>query len=1389
MRYKVIYPGHPDPIERSKSLVLFYHQYVTSRDRERLATEIFEKIKTDRNFPYTFHTVFFLLNSRLIKEDNGKEFLQLLQNNAHLRIAILETLEDDHPGEVGQLQELQLTEPLTEIEFQLLPELLDKERASAMAKLDEWFYNHFKDFYQHCPKLFYALSNKVLKELIIHNPEAVDLLNDKILANLYGRIIELEELYQILSLKASPEIQKKNAATVLAFCLKEKKDLLAKFFTTIKNRTAEDSLGFKRIDAIKNLLMSLGADLLKFFQQNPELFTSYFGKPKDLEVLLKQWPNVMTYLTNLIKNPQIASWVSSNIIGITALLYRNKIVKKEDIKYFLTKYPDRKQPFITTLTESIHDTIPKLKQSSAQMVTDVSTLLHNTELGLVNIQSDLESYMQNPELCSVIDRLFIINQGCWDFFSNQLVKRVDASKDQFPLLDARRMVARKTALASSLKELEATLTTLQMYVLIVSNEWQNVKKFFQNPVGIEAASHPLLRLRLRLFNVDDPEKLNKEIVSFLLSDEGKKCFEGNYEIVDLLLLLATGEEIIEAIAVLLNYKKQLADQKKVRELLLLTNSLDYLVNCLIRNRFVNSKFKAAVTAENLLIIIDLYRSKEMLRQLDPRIFISALQPLDLEHRLMIIENLIDSQFAIELFVSSNKLGYCYLLIELLNNQTLKCLLSKLQREEIIYLLNVISFGMAVFLFENECNDYPLVGGGFDSIDFFRSFVLENLQEFTNPNLLNYFKECRWLVDTISYEQFSNLMHSYASSELILMMLESKKDFLARLCGDKDILLHILLRNLTFGNWFFENWHSQYYTAFQPEYFFNELFRPENKKILRAYLNEKIPAFLGIVKNILNNIEPELRAKIESEFPELTTTVLAVKTREKIFFASKPSSHSVASPLKATSVYKGLQGPSAVELRDLHSLLKHNIHAGIARLEAGIYRKTLELKLKYFPVSLVLNNAFYSFLLDLRFRKEKDVLHGFLMSLPRDLFMGLSGLVVNPTEVNQIQLVRILNKLKDLLLCSVITLNQQLKEQTKDYQVTLNMFLNILYLCAENFPNEIREFLEDPEFSRVILEQLKILFCYNDHLCAHEGELLLRLLFIHTDLRNQSQAISQPSCASFLLQDITMQRVTLSGARADYVAKLFSVEFLLETKNIALIGYFLRSSFYTERLNTNQLLALASVNNVLQYSLILYPSNAKKFAMSELYKLEIRSSLNPLITRVPTEPKESERQLDQPSPIKKSSTTLILRELQTEPGIKLHDLNDTSCEEEEHLSLQLISNPLLSFLKDPNIIQALLSIHQKRPYISRLSLLQEIIYMVTDAQDSLDMYFERFARKLPLDQVDILKIEHLREWQAKFDRNKLIEHESVVIASELEGAPEREAPPSREEAIQVPKMSS
>lgn len=1360
MKYKVINPLSLNVQQLTASLLDQYQAYFTTNDPETLAKEFWEKIKAEPKYVYTLDVIFFLINTGCLLEDEKEfeKFLKLIEKNTSLQDVISDVLqkqplEEDWP----ELTELQLSSKFTSDALRVFLKQIKDGRESAIETLITFFFKecNFIVFDKYCPSLINKLNDVNLGRLLTTNDSAVILLASKRFSQRCAVILKPESLFKIFSLNIKQEKRKEFTTTLLDFCLKYKKGFLSVFFAKITQ--IKDVEVAAQIDTIKTNLSSLGESLLKFFQTHPEFFMSYFGTARDFVNLLIQSSNPIMVLSSIIREKFIAKWIARNITSISAALFRMMPEKKhEEILRFLAKNPGSYPTFNEFLLYSIKPMLSQIDSYTSLGIADIFQLaLHPIIRKKLNFQEKIREYLGQTRFGTLVDRLITEDEALWEFYVNSLWKEVIINKYNFPLIEARRSVALKVDPIISLSSLEKNLSPLEAFTLADTNEWQCVRKYLNNQANSEPVTNPILKIRMRQLEGTVPNNFRSDTINFLLTQEGLACLVASYEYIDILVFFGSGEQIIHGLEALFIRRTQLHGKEKTN---LLCN-LEYFINKIIKNYYVLNKTISSITTSNLLGIIEIFMREELLRFLDFKIFIESLllQPVPIQ--LNIIKKIVDKKMTKHLFLESQEHGYSYLLINLLDaNEIIESLFSQLTEEDLCELLDSVTSVLVLkFIFESYACAWLLPK--------LISIIINYGQYIANPKFWGYVISHEKLIKSVaanlSYEQFVALLSSQESNSLKQVVFTYIDLFpINKLLRDEKNLISVLCKNEKFGEIFFTSWLRFYEAHLLPEELFYHLFKPENEMVLDYYYNKNISHFLAMLSAVVTALDPKLRDKIKEKYPNIPSQPVSHKMEIDVLHSSK----SILSQKTYADVchYIDLHGAKAEKLKGLHLLLTESLLEGLERLQSEILLRQIPFTVEYVPISLLLTDKFHQFLDHLISSENRKLLDDYLLSLPRDFYLGFHYLIEEPTDINQVAYVKIICRLKELMLKYLIFRATEL-EKNQD-AIASYSFLNILYLCAENCPNQINAFLCQEAFAEKVIRCLK--YVGEKQIFGCEGELVVKLSLLKLNLSVPSQGDSD-YYNYVILQSLLVQTTVLTGRRAEYIKGLFDPHYLLQLKNIALVGYFLRLPFYGSKLCNEDLMRLVGLCPSLRYGLLFYPHHYNKLSQQNLLASLYAPENIPLIEfsneHVLLTPLRNKLALEKIATGVPASTSQFFPMINS-PKSK-YSPEDNFKVEDRRLAKCLEANLLLSFLT--SCLPLIFKINEAHPLRSRLEIMEYLIFLVVEQnpEPSVEHRLKSLQRLLPEDSTKYITINQVELWRKEFS-TKHLEDPKKIIVSEL-----------------------
>lgn len=1306
--------------EKIKLILKLYRSYQASDNRKIFAKDTWAAITKDPKHFYTLDIFFVIINESILRLDQDfYDFLKFLQKNKPLRNAISEIIIQDSTSEENHqvITEEQLCSTFNLNELGFLKQQLAADRKDAVEDLrDKFKKNGLRDFIKFCPLLFHEMKEESLKNLLLSNPVAVELLKDKIIIQrIISSTLLTEDDLLLLFAHVFPEEEREYFTKILLdFCHNYKPTFTKNLFVTINQQVATQGINSFHVDCIKENLASCKTYLLKFLEENPSLFLDYINSTAQLIDLLNKSPDPITYLNNLAaKEKNIGSWIEQNIVSITASLIKlNLPVQK--INFFL----NTRKAFPTLLPNAIRKALVEIGQTKIDVVNDAFVLMLNPNIKSQFTLSvnDLKTFSQNPKLHVFMDHLLTQDERLCQLFKDQLLDGMNrsAARKNFPLVFARLDAAKKLEVFDTISSFESSLTVLEAMLIASTTEWDLLYRYLNTKPFRGQVGHPIFKARIDYKPTNNKIVFAQKFIDYLLTADGFKLLISDSDYIEIIVTLGSGEQISQCLLLMNQYRNQKPPTLSSSEISRVIVQLNILqVN--ISSHYVLEKFIDGLNVDNIAKCCEIFTNKHLSRYLDCELLLKGILTLDRDERAKILSKIATKEIVFKIFSESGQKGYCALLINVLTEQNLiQSLFKALDEKELFALANKLSESVITHIFHPRFSQ--VVGELLQILQL-------NFLKITSYSLYKQlFKSKKFLSEVaaeMSLETFVNWLISDIGKQLTPLIIASGAFPILKVICNVDYTIKVICNNAVFGNEYFNQWNELGERSVLPEILIPRLLS-ENEEITRSYMNNN--NFMSLLMNVMYALPIDvvtiLRMRL-GDVPRLSINEIVNRRKSLVNSRVAPAAtnrRSVYIPLNLNQYkYLDLTGPKAGLLQNVHGKLYEDLKKGIDILIEHIENSQLELTNKYIPTNLLLHPVFFQYLQKLAENSDTKFLD-YLFSLPRDLFEGYKDLIENPDTTAQLAFIKILHDIKSLIIHYLVHASKKYSDTT-DVNFMKN-FLFVLYLGCENFPNDVLNLCQrDTLFRKTVISFLqqegirKIPITF-------EGELLLRFLLLKVILPAHSNTSQQvQNIAHQFIQNFSCARITLSKKNASYIKRLFTNIDLLNIKNEKLIAHFLRVSLLSENFSTNNLLEFVSLFPTLVHSVFFYPHLLEKIVakhavqnfisvLKDLYANTDFSKMSLLVDAFAQTPVAAK-----PSEPSTSTFGKLRLPLEINGGAE-HSIIVLS--DEDAISANLEKNPQLSCLREDSVRQLVAQIMNVNPLRSHFEVVQRtLVYLLFD----------------------------------------------------------------------------
>lgn len=1364
MQYKVI--QSPSKVVSPQTILDHYDEFITAENLREVASQAWEKIKTNKDYLYTLDTIFYIWHAHILIENELIIFLKLIQKNPVLCQALCDRICDETTFKNwSSITREQLEQEYTSVTVQRLNQQLTTTRLESCSELRDLLRgDKIQLFFLHCPLFLNGLSVEILQAVITTNPKAIVLFKDKLLANRFAVILMREQLIKMFALSVPVDDQKEFLQLLLEFCQTRRKGFFGVFFERLRlpscshllPSTNNESLTPADLLQIRKNLIAGADDLLRLFQNNKGLGSIYIRDGQDLVDLLSCSALPLRELSNLCKkDPQVANKVGEHIVKIAAYLFRAMPTdKRAELGQFLLFKPSGTYDYLTLLFHKVYDNLQALNKPSLGTIDNFQILLQpEIRTKLRENKKILTALLNMRWLNGVMDRIIFEDDAIYELVVMNLVPINDYSALNFPLTAARRSMEKKVVLSQMPNEYERPFSPLEAFALPVSIE--GFSYFTRLPNNQPDLSNRLVRLKLLHQAQKSTGACSDYVIDHLSKHPvlwaGDLCF---HECLDLIAFLGSGQHIIVCLSTLYGLKRM--DAPEIDKSII-NRSINYLFNYVLTNDYVMSKVISAITFNNILGVAEIFYHPKMQDYLPSRTMVQAASTLPVEARHSFLLQLASKKVIIKLFAESYYQVYCQELVNLLDDKNFIDRLFKDFTDVDLYdLLRCLSPVTAEFIFSNDNCDVLA--------QRMINVIISNWKHIDNRTAIHkLFHSQKGLVQFCSRLDLEKLVIVLESMEPKLTQLflaQSHHIPLESLLADTKNLINIICNNTEFGLYFFASWQNLIGINLVIDQLLYQLFSREHQDVLEKYLDSKIVNFWAMVRTMINHISPETYKYLVASYSRLAG-LRHDNVEEEINKIHFPSSRDSA-PLVAAALFL----VETAEEKSLSNTESNDLLKAIVSGEVEAYRNLFDAIIKnkissdsnVLPVILLLNDRFYDFFTENAKHPERyHLVYNYLSSLPRDYLEGLSNLV-KESSLSKVAFVKLHNRLNHTTIVYLWNLMTQLQSSV-DVQLA-KRFLDVLSLTVENCCNTIRGFIKtSPLFESIIIKALK-LTASGDIRFNYDGEILLRLLLIkhHLNMAKESNtSLSQDlkNIVQKFSQELSVQTRSLRANNANYVRRLFKSEDMLHG-DIQLVSYLIRHNL-CPRLSENDLLAIAEKASSLGYTMLLYshhlPSLTKKGQLKLSSKLQLNSD-SLLRIRLASDPDTT------PGP--KSSTTASLR---NRLAVSKHVSHKENYEDVTRVYLEtaLPDNNLLAFLKEAGCYDFVKMAHDYDPLRSYFEIMEQIIVLVVDERlPDFEGRYDEVMKMLPRNQTINFNRDLVIQWQKTFAREEYNSFERELI---------------------------
>ena len=195
----------------------------------------------------------------------------------------------------------------------------------------------------------------------------------------------------------------------------------------------------------------------------------------------------------ILKDPQIALWVSQHIVAICSnLLTGANDHRSNQVAQFINKHTDGKNSFAAIFTfearvglRDLAQYAPELNHNSTAEVSMRNALLiilqNKATRSLLKLsEEEIENYLRIPVLRSLLDRLVAEDETLWNYFlvkvSSNFMRANKQFKYEYPCLSARLAVQKKIRQVNVADFYDNTLEPMAALMVTNTQDWDTLKK-------------------------------------------------------------------------------------------------------------------------------------------------------------------------------------------------------------------------------------------------------------------------------------------------------------------------------------------------------------------------------------------------------------------------------------------------------------------------------------------------------------------------------------------------------------------------------------------------------------------------------------------------------------------------------------------------------------------------------------------------------------------------------------------------------------------------------------------------------------------------------------------------------------------------------------------------
>lgn len=1182
--------------------------------RYQISKTTWEKIKTaDKQQVVTVDTILVLLNDGCLLGDELMSFLELLQRDAGYRQKVMDLLENENY--LSTWDDLQLRNESSESQ-QLMQEenieFLQNQRAKAATVLKNLFHSSTKFFdliYQHCFLLIAELQDDSLIRLLKSNPAAIMMLENDSLAKRISKSLSSSDIQEIIL----PEKITGSAAQLillLKFLVTYLPRQLSELFLSIASQANSE---YQRANhPVWSRLLPFKDDLIIFFDQHPEAFTCMLMDSAFLIDLFSDVSRCLSYISKLMrKDNKIAKWVGQNIILLVSALLRAQPSLSQEIVVFLSENTiystdGKKKLLLSFFAEEVKNQLARIEQGSLARADALIRVLENVKIRAVVKFSaaELSSLASQSNLKSLADRILTEDKQLWQMYFPQIFFKIPkgaAFDRQYPLIHRLSLFADQLTQDKIRSDWWKNQDAVVLYLITISAQWPRFKEMLLNITPQVRRTLPVIistRLEYEANNYN--ETFSVYLVSRLITEENISCLLAGIEVQELFAQLASGEQYLTCLFQLEKLAPQSGNAQKYY------NAINYLVTLALNSYTITIKILAALNEFNIISFLSLIIALDLVPQIDNEMLLTALKLEPLDNAIVAGSFIAKSTQLFEHLWFCDKHLVAELLIELLSHARLADALL-LGQDEITYLKVINQSDVRVLraLFQSaSCQHIRLK---------LSHILKQSLLKVTNPEFMEYFVSDTLLISAVTeemtVEDFVSLLLSgvIIESEKINQELVQTLEYFpfGKLCQHKNFLLRVIVNNKFFAYHLLKQWPTFWRLNLLPEEILEGLFAAEANSTIDYLFQRANHYILAAFKNSLDALTKPVRTELLDKYPSMQSIDAPnllmplrsqVARRPLVYRDSYPNAISGLSTVNSLAQvhYKGLLGYRASTLIQTHRQLIEDFESGIEVLITNVRTDKIALKEELVPSIFMLCNPFYMALKEL-INDKPECVFLYVMSMGRIFYENIKFHFNNQNDIEQLGLVILLSRLKQLILQLVEYCRRSLTTGDRGNLFLSKLFLDVLYLATENYAGEVLLLLKDNLFFLLVCEHL---YHQEEKKCQTEGELILRLLLLQTALNSPESVIHQENIP-LILQELSCQPNGLLRDNLAIVVKLFPIMQIIALQNRQLTSYLLRYHNFAFVLDVANSIKMSGDDEGLCKCLLFYPHNYRRMSNEEV----------------------------------------------------------------------------------------------------------------------------------------------------------------------------------------------